>query len=487
MLSEPISDLEDDRTSASPPSPPEESSVAMASEAIEGLEAGAGRDDHGDPQGGRVVSVEAKPGPSTTANPGEDAADDDEEGAAAAWLAALPEPLQPRALSMTARKKFCGVESGPVMSGNGKVVEYLTLRILKSVKLGVEDLKLASNEAAHASCGLIDDQEGRAFVATDLMGVEIVRGDAANESRKIGEQIDDLLRAEKAKDKSIRSGIRSRKAKARKKPDAEAKLLALDEEQRRKRAEHWDAPIQLNLPDPVSKIKVERVRPPPPPKPEPTESQCLRAAVTAAEEAAEVADCDLVAARRMMERADAIRQEIHAERLASAVGGWKLDDEAYAALQARRAEQDAALERQSALEAELREEYNAAVLNAHDAKVAASEARQDLADHRRAVKREAELKAELAAARAADAERRAAADEEERLRRHADLMAFYDTMTPQEIQEYGQMRARIRSEERDKDSPLRQPLAPGPPRVYDLRGDPSLWQLPSPPPVATSH
>ena len=103
------------------------------------------------------------------ANTGEDAADDDEEGTAAAWLVALPEPLQPRALSMKARKKFCGIESGPVMSGDGKVTENLTLRILKSARVGVEDLKLASNEAVHESCGLLDDQEGRAFVAADLM------------------------------------------------------------------------------------------------------------------------------------------------------------------------------------------------------------------------------------------------------------------------------------------------------------------------------
>ena len=211
------------------------------------------------------------------------------------------------------------------MSGDGVVVKDMTLRILKSVRVGVEALNLASNEAAHESCGLIDDQEGRAFLATDLLGVEIVRGKGANESRKIGEQIDELLRAEKARDKAIRSGIRSRKAKARKKPEtAEKKLLELDEEQRRKRAQHWDAPITLNLPDPESIIKVERVRPPPPPKPEPTESQ-LRAAVTAAEEAAEVAACDLVAARRLMERSDAARAELHEERLCSlplSAGSW---------------------------------------------------------------------------------------------------------------------------------------------------------------------
>ena len=153
-------DLEDDRTSASPPSPPEESSAAMASDATEGPEALRERDDGGDPRGERVADDEANPGPSLAANTGEDAADDEEEGAAAAWLAALPEPLQPRALSMTARKKFCSVESGPVMSGDGKVVESLTLRILKSVKVGVEALHLASNEAVHESCGLFDGGGG---------------------------------------------------------------------------------------------------------------------------------------------------------------------------------------------------------------------------------------------------------------------------------------------------------------------------------------
>ena len=61
-------------------------------------------------------------------------------------------------------------------------------------------------------------------------------------------------------------------------------------------------------------------------------------------------------------------------------------------------------------------------------------------------------------------------------------MDFYDTMTPEELQQYMQMQGRIRNEERNKDFPLRQPLAPGLPRVYDLRGGPSSWQLPSPPP-----
>ena len=129
-------DLEDDRTSASPASSTEEASVAMASEATDHPEPGAQRDDDGDPHGERAASIEANPGPSPAANPGEEAADEEEEGAAAAWLAGLPEPLQPSALSMKARKKFTGVEKGPVMSGDGVVVKDMTLRILKSVSEG---------------------------------------------------------------------------------------------------------------------------------------------------------------------------------------------------------------------------------------------------------------------------------------------------------------------------------------------------------------
>ena len=178
-----------------------------------------------------------------------------------------------------------------------------------------------------------------------------------------------------------------------------------------------------------------------------------------------------------MERSEAVRGELHKERLLAATVGWKLEDEEYEELKGRRAELAAAWERQAAVDAELRAEYVDAVLRDHDAKAAAAEARAELADCRAAAKREAELKAWLAAGRAADAERR----EADRLRRHKELMAFYDTMTPDELQRYLQMRGRVLNEELFKDSPMRQPLAPGPPRVYDLRGDPSTWQLPSPP------
>ena len=180
----------------------------------------------------------------------------------------------------------------------------------------------------------------------------------------------------------------------------------------------------------------------------------MRDALQAAEEAAAIAECDLVAARRCLEKADKLREQLHEELLAAATSGWKLDDEAYAELKAHRAELNAVWEKHMAMEAELRQEYTDAQLHAYDTKFEADEARHDLAAHRQAAKREVEMKAELKVARAAEhAERRAAADEAERLRRHRELMDFYDTMTPEELQRYVQMQGRIRNEERNKGSP----------------------------------
>jgi hypothetical protein len=214
--------------------------------------------------GGKVID---KPNPKKLIN--QEVTQEDEQGAASAWLAGLPEPLQPKALEGRLRKMVTGVSNGPVVSGDGNAVTEMSLRVLKSIKAVVEPLNLKTNAAVHEACGLLDDQEGRAFLAGDLMGVEIVRGTGLNESRKLGEQIDELLRNEKSRDATIRSGIWARKSKARGKEGGEAKLLKLDEELIRKRAEHWDAPLTLNLPDATAPIKKERERPPKVPQPPP--------------------------------------------------------------------------------------------------------------------------------------------------------------------------------------------------------------------------
>ena len=328
-----------------------------------------------------------------------------------------------------------------------------------------------------------------------MLGVTLMHSyKAPTEAHTVGQQIDDTLSEAKTHVERLKGAARKRKTDARKKglgaEDLAAKLEGIDAKLARDLAEYARTAVNIELPQGVVEVKRERPAPPPP-TPSETEKR-LRDAVQAAEDAAVAADCDLVAVRRVLERAGTLRAEMRAERMVLATSGWKLDDEPYAQLQVQRAELDAVWDMHVAMESEMRDEYREAVLHVHDTKVAAEEARHKLADHRRAVRLEAEMKAELEAARAAaaerraaDAERRAAADKEDRLRRHADLMAMHDTMmTEEEIQDYVQVRARIRNMVDDpfKDSPSRQPLAPGPPRMYDLRGDPSAWQLPSPPP-----
>ena len=268
------------------------------------------------------------------------------------------------------------------MSGYGKVVESLSLRILKSIHAAIQPLKLKSNDAVHECCGLLDDQEGRAFLAADLVGVELVRGMRANESRKVGEQIDELLRGERARDQLIRKGIRSRKAKVRGKEGAESKLQALDVEQRRKRAEHWDAELTLPLPDPATtKVKKEREHPPPPPKlpppPAPQTAAQRRTKVEKAEEAAARADADEVAARRRYEKAEAAQKKISDRRLENSSGGWLLEDEAYEQLLAARVVDDREHEQASARSILLFGEWIAARDAAAEARFAADEARRD--------------------------------------------------------------------------------------------------------------
>eukprot|EP00966_Prymnesium_polylepis_P166725 3853906-Prymnesium_polylepis.1 len=272
-----------------------------------------------------------------------------------------------------------------------------------------------------------------------------------------------MLSDAKAHVDRLKGAARKRKTDARKKQltaeELANKLKAIDEKLAWDLLAYACTAVELELPEGV--VQVKRERPPPaPPTPVETESQ-LRDAVQAAEDAAAIAECDLVAARRCMERADSVRKELHNARMESAFGGWKLDDEAYEALKVQRAELDAAWDRHLATASELRQYYKDAQLHEHDAKFAAEEARANLAAHRTAVKHKAEVQA--------------ADEERHRLAKHRALMDLYDTMTEEEISAYVRRR---RFDDPFKDSPLRQPLAPGPPRVYNLRGDPATWQLP---------
>ena len=77
---------------------------------------------------------------------------------------------------MRFRKMVIGITNAPLPSGDGKVVDGLTLGDLKTIKQTVALLNLKTNTAVHEACGCLDDQEGRAFLAADVIGVELVRG-----------------------------------------------------------------------------------------------------------------------------------------------------------------------------------------------------------------------------------------------------------------------------------------------------------------------
>ena len=90
-----------------------------------------------------------------------------------------------------------------------------------------------------------------------------------------------------------------------------AKLKASDTKLSRDLVEYARTLVSIKLPE--GRVEVKRERPPPPPPTHADTEKKLRAAVCAAEDAAEVADCDLVAVRRCMEKADVARQALQEE------------------------------------------------------------------------------------------------------------------------------------------------------------------------------
>ena len=147
----------------------------------------------------------------------------------------------------------------------------------------------------------------------------------------------------------------------------------------------------------------------------------------------------------------------------------------------QRAEIDAAYAKHVSFESELMQEYREALLHAQETKFAAEDARHKLADHRRAVRCEAELKAELEAARTADAERRAVADEEDRARlAEFEAAAEAEEMEERMRQRNLSLRAQLLAAAEKvwgADHASRPPVA-----VYDMRGP-----LPPSPPPSPPH
>ena len=84
-------------------------------------------------------------------------------------------------------------------------------------------MKIGKNAAVQESCGDLDDQEGRGWLAADVRGVTLVHSfEAPTEAHKVGLQIDNILTAAKAYVDRLKGAARKRKTDARKKGLEEA-------------------------------------------------------------------------------------------------------------------------------------------------------------------------------------------------------------------------------------------------------------------------
>ena len=149
-------------------------------------------------------------------------------------------------------------------------------------------------------------------MGADLLGVTLMHSyKAPTEAHTVGQQIDDTLSEAKTHVERLKGAARKRKTDARKKglgaEDLAAKLEGIDAKLARDLAEYARTAVNIELPQGVVEVKRERPAPPPP-TPSETEKR-LRDAVQAAEDAAVAADCDLVAVRRVLERAGTLRAE----------------------------------------------------------------------------------------------------------------------------------------------------------------------------------
>ena len=168
------------------------------------------------------------------------------------------------------RRMVLGVTGGPRPSGDEAILEKHTWGTLKTCKQSVALLNLKTNAAVRECCGRLDDQEGRAFLAADQMGVELVRDESdvgnsrGNEARKLGEEIDEVLKEYETKYEKL--GVNARKARQRARdadPDgADEKVAAIEAKLVADRAALGSTEVSFKrLPDTRAPIKVKRERP----------------------------------------------------------------------------------------------------------------------------------------------------------------------------------------------------------------------------------
>jgi hypothetical protein len=192
-------------------------------------------------------------------------------------------------------KMVTGAEGGPWPSGDGQVVDQLCMQDLHDLNNAVVSLKIISNAAVQRCCGVLDEREGRGFLAADLLGAELIHGSVApTEGHEVGKQVEILLSEAKEADERLRAAAKTRRAKARDKArkgtieeeEFQKKLVDSDVKFKADRAALWSRLVKIELPK--GKVKVERERPAKeePPTPSLDKQFAVAAEAAAAAEAA---------------------------------------------------------------------------------------------------------------------------------------------------------------------------------------------------------
>jgi len=123
-------------------------------------------------------------------------------------------------------KMVTGAVGGPWPSGDGQVVDQLCMQDLHDLNNAVVSLKIISNAAVQRCCGVLDEREGRRFLAANLLGAEqLIHGSVApTEGHEVGKQVKILLSEAKEADERLRAAAKTRRAKARDKRHARGPL-----------------------------------------------------------------------------------------------------------------------------------------------------------------------------------------------------------------------------------------------------------------------
>ena len=246
-----------------------------------------------------------------------------------------------------------------------------------------------------------------------LMGNLVIGELLANEARRTGKAVDNILSKEAKDAAAAKEAAKGPRKRARALPDEAAReeaLKAIDDDLAAQLARRLRATPTISLQLPARRTVVVELKPKVI-KPEAAEAKAvnklarLRADAARTEAAVLPAEAAAVAAKRRLERAEQALADLHSLRFNQALSGWKVPlpakgdehDEPYQAHLEEQQELDAQLEVLQPRVASLRREWLAAQDASEDARSAAEDARDAVAleectraDARRRAERDAE-------------------------------------------------------------------------------------------------